>query len=153
MDYFRQHHHEQPHEVVQPSDIRDEGDFYQRPVIAYLSVYEVHRCYGGPEEGGWWYDAYEFTGVSFPFTAEQQYERNLGDDEWSGPAHTPVGLPIVTNEPTRVMLQSMRMHLASIYGDPDGKQERFSVNGGADIAFYYELQPGARETKERPRYE
>lgn len=22
-----------------------------------VNVYEVHRCYGGPEEGGWWYDA------------------------------------------------------------------------------------------------
>jgi hypothetical protein len=22
----------------------------------YFAVYEVERCYGGPEEGGWWYD-------------------------------------------------------------------------------------------------
>jgi len=28
----------------------------QKPV--YVSVYEVSRNYGGPEEGGWWYDAY-----------------------------------------------------------------------------------------------
>lgn len=25
----------------------------------YVGVYEVYRCYGGPEEGGWWYDAGE----------------------------------------------------------------------------------------------
>ena len=25
----------------------------------YVSVYEVDREYGGPEEGGWWYDNYE----------------------------------------------------------------------------------------------
>ena len=25
-----------------------------------VSTYFVQRCYGGPEEGGWWYDAYEF---------------------------------------------------------------------------------------------
>ncbi len=24
----------------------------------YVSVYEVSRCYGGPEEGGWWYDSF-----------------------------------------------------------------------------------------------
>lgn len=24
-----------------------------------VSVYRVCRCYGGPEEGGWYYDAYE----------------------------------------------------------------------------------------------
>jgi hypothetical protein len=23
----------------------------------YLNVYEVHQCYGGREEGGWWFDA------------------------------------------------------------------------------------------------
>lgn len=23
----------------------------------YVGVYEVYRCYGGPEEGGWWYDS------------------------------------------------------------------------------------------------
>jgi hypothetical protein len=22
----------------------------------YTNVYSVTRCYGGPEEGGWWYD-------------------------------------------------------------------------------------------------
>lgn len=25
----------------------------------YLSVYEVTRHYGGPEEGGWWYNLYD----------------------------------------------------------------------------------------------
>lgn len=24
-----------------------------------LTLYSVTRCYGGPEEGGWWYDWYE----------------------------------------------------------------------------------------------
>lgn len=24
--------------------------------VRYFAVYEVSRCYGGPEEGGWWYD-------------------------------------------------------------------------------------------------
>jgi len=26
---------------------------------AYLAIYHVQQCYGGPEEGGWWY----FSGV------------------------------------------------------------------------------------------
>ena len=29
-----------------------------------ISVYAVDRHYGGPEEGGWYYDVYRFTGVS-----------------------------------------------------------------------------------------
>ena len=24
----------------------------------YVNVYQVERCYGGAEEGGWWYDSY-----------------------------------------------------------------------------------------------
>lgn len=27
------------------------------PGFSFVNVYEVDRCYGGPEEGGWWYDA------------------------------------------------------------------------------------------------
>jgi hypothetical protein len=26
----------------------------------YLNVYEIDRCYGGPEEGGWYYDSGDF---------------------------------------------------------------------------------------------
>ena len=29
-------------------------------VLKFVNVYEVHRCYGGPEEGGWHYNAGEF---------------------------------------------------------------------------------------------
>ena len=37
-------------------------DFGDSAVILptkYVNVYRVERCYGGPEEGGWWYDAGE----------------------------------------------------------------------------------------------
>jgi hypothetical protein len=27
--------------------------------MVYVNVYSIERCYGGPEEGGWWYDWYE----------------------------------------------------------------------------------------------
>ena len=25
--------------------------------VSFVNVYRVERCYGGPEEGGWWYNA------------------------------------------------------------------------------------------------
>lgn len=34
----------------------DEKRHYSR-YFKYLNIYEVHQCWGGPEEGGWWYDA------------------------------------------------------------------------------------------------
>lgn len=32
-----------------------------------IAVYEVGRAYGGPEEGGWWYDCYELA-YTVPFS-------------------------------------------------------------------------------------
>lgn len=37
-----------------------EADNGQIAPVFYVSIYEVARAYGGPEEGGWWYDAYEY---------------------------------------------------------------------------------------------
>lgn len=27
----------------------------EKSISCYLSVYTIEQCYGGPEEGGWWY--------------------------------------------------------------------------------------------------
>lgn len=43
----------------------------------YLSVYRRHQCYGGPEEGGWWYDRDQLEShIAFPsrFQAEKWLE-------------------------------------------------------------------------------
>lgn len=51
--------------VLNP-DCWDEGDSWVKASVKdvvkvsseeYLNVYKVSRAYGGPEEGGWWYDA------------------------------------------------------------------------------------------------
>lgn len=63
-----------------------------------VAAYEVTRCYGGPEEGGWWYDAgdlvcsqtvldydvavalaNEWSETEFPFT-RKRYSVLGGDD-------------------------------------------------------------------------
>lgn len=45
----------------------------------YVNVYEVHRCYGGPEEGGWWFDEGHPVRTGTPFDtldeAEAEAER------------------------------------------------------------------------------
>jgi hypothetical protein len=32
---------------------------FQPPYPKYVNAYRVTQAYGGPEEGGWWYDEYE----------------------------------------------------------------------------------------------
>jgi hypothetical protein len=45
-------------------DMTPGEDGYPLPTIRYLNVYIVEREYGGPEEGGWWYDVGTPQGVS-----------------------------------------------------------------------------------------
>ena len=37
--------------------------------VRFLGIYAISRHYGGPEEGGWWYDWCEHR-ISFPVTPE-----------------------------------------------------------------------------------
>jgi hypothetical protein len=49
----------------------------------FVGVYSVDRCYGGPEEGGWWYDTGELvqsTAVSSCEEAEELRARLYGDE-------------------------------------------------------------------------
>lgn len=44
-------------------DVNPDDGPYKREIDdpgleVYVTVYEIERCYGGPEEGGWWYDDY-----------------------------------------------------------------------------------------------
>jgi hypothetical protein len=36
----------------------------------YVSVYQIENLYGGPEEGGWWYDWYTYLGAVYHETED-----------------------------------------------------------------------------------
>lgn len=171
-----EYNHDQPHEVVHESAIkyaRSGDETHKRiPVIANLCMYQLDRRYGGPEEGGWWYDTWEFTGIVFPFRAEQDYEYVEWDDEQGNPTSDEnqrfrvdwdeernkwmfwraAGLPHVLDEPTRVLLQSARTHYETIFGPTDTNYRSSVVPRGEDYRFIYEVSPGDAETRVRPRY-
>jgi hypothetical protein len=42
--------------------------------MQYVSVYEIDRCCGGPEEGGWWYDTGTLVLAQRVWTDEQAEE-------------------------------------------------------------------------------
>lgn len=48
--------------------IIDTGD------IVYVNVYDLTRHYGGPEEGGWWYDTGDLIRCYGPFHIDQAHE-------------------------------------------------------------------------------
>lgn len=95
----------------------------------YVNEYAVTREYGGPEEGGWWFDEGRFVKCHGEF-----------DDEAMGQAD---GLADALEEQER---------------DEDDRtgglgRYRYSVLGGADTVFYVEDQPGRHFPREYPRYE
>lgn len=40
--------------------------------LYYVNKYEIGRAYGGPEEGGWWYDYGLFEGCEGMFTTRKE---------------------------------------------------------------------------------
>ena len=68
--YGRYAHLERSHAVrVIIEDYNEDGENIGEPQdgeVVYFSVYEVTRHYGGPEEGGWWYDLTRLV-VTMPF--------------------------------------------------------------------------------------
>lgn len=90
----------------------------------YVSAYTVDRCYGGAEEGGWYYDWYTFVSVvaTRPTWEEARAFANLLDD--------------AQREQDR----------------EEGKRERWSVIGSADTVYIVENVPGEERSTERPYY-
>ena len=43
------------YDIPEPPEVWDGSAAFGKHAF-YLAVYEVDRAYGGPEEGGWWYD-------------------------------------------------------------------------------------------------
>jgi hypothetical protein len=91
----------------------------------FVSQYSVERCYGGPEEGGWWYDWLTFDRVVGVF-----------------PDHDDA---IYFAQSMNKAASEDRVH--------SRRPNRFSVNGGADLDFITEQTPGEARSTERPHYE
>jgi len=133
----------------------------------FMAVYEVTREYGGPEEGGWWYDWYHFTGSAIPVkstvvyyagTVDSDLDEHLvdvagfqtwADDNgdrfyWYPESYTPVNSE---------WYETAQAVLEEEYG-LEKEPSRFSMaQRGNDYAMMLEITPGYRSQLRRPRYE
>ena len=60
-------------------DIGAEYD-YDEPEPWYVNEYEASRAYGGPEEGGWWYDTGRFIACHGITPSREEADRILHRD-------------------------------------------------------------------------
>ena len=108
----------------------------------FLNVYETSRAYGGPEEGGWWYNCGEFLEClgEFKDRVEGMKARDNAFEENEREA-------------------PYRMGANSTDGcDPSGEaNDDFLMRGGrwgqGNITFALEEQKGADYPSEQPYYE
>jgi hypothetical protein len=124
------------------------NDSVEREVIEqnegpqFVSVYQVERAFGGPEEGGWWYDTYQLvdskpvaTSAAAKVVKEFLQEKYSTQNEETGPLSSSKGfesLPEGTED----------------YQIPKG----FS-GGTSEIVVLIEDTPGENTTTETPHYE
>jgi hypothetical protein len=106
----------------------------------YLSVYFVSRCYGGPEEGGWWYDDWNYQG-SIRCIDERQAQ-DLKREMEQDPALEPV----------------RNYEAYDALGDESNSSypEGYIPTGWNDGGYYkvaIEFTAGINATHEAPRYE
>lgn len=94
----------------------------------FVGAYRVTRCYGGPEEGSWWYNWMEhLASVRVPSTETNQ--RGIED----------------------TIYEAAAKQLEAEYGSGEGNI--YSVNGGYEISIEVEDAPGDQETTRKPSYE
>lgn len=93
-----------------------------------VTLYSVTRHYGGPEEGGWYYDNYELV----------EEEPSKGPMRWELAADLQVDLKEAEEQARR---------------EDRRPQGRFSVLGGADRVWCLERNRGEETDLRRPRYE
>jgi hypothetical protein len=95
--------------------------------LKWVNAYNIERCYGGPEEGGWYYDWYECK-ASCPALGETAAE-------------------IVK----LIMSKALGWEPSKYEANHGGA--RFTVNGRGDFACYIEDSEAESQSTERPFYE
>jgi hypothetical protein len=90
----------------------------------FVNAHAVDRNYGGPEEGGWWYDSGE------PLAS----------------------VPVTTEDEAATVEDRLRAILGPEFEQPHGRN-RFSVIGGADLQVTVSLEMARAWPDRRPHYE
>lgn len=124
--------------VHESEDIKDR-QAYKSPHLYYINAYAVTRHYGGPEEGGWWYNAGRPL-ASIPWAAPEALMDNEGFILWDR-------YPKYEKDIDKVK-EKLRQSLKSEeYGDI------YSMLGGQAVNIRFEKEIAKPYPEERPHYE
>lgn len=111
-------------DINEALDAKRHEEAYPDMPVRYVNAYSITRSYGGPEEGGWWYDEGEPLGSIPVKTVEQE-------------------------DAARKLLQET----VGWEPDRRNRIGRYSVNGDADFVICVEDEMATAYPEERPHYE
>jgi hypothetical protein len=114
--------------------------------VLYVNLYRVTRHYGGPEEGGWWYNAGEPL-ASVPIPGIWRSEEMPDAEVPSGWKPDTQLLPIAMDDFIREKERLMDLFVFEKWGSI------YSVRGGADIEVRSEWHVARDWPERRPHYE
>jgi len=110
----------------------------------YINAYYVTRHYGGPEEGGWWYDAGRMA-AQIPIEVDFK-DQSSDDGQYCGLFQN------MTNKSEIRVIDYVINHLYDTLGS-DAWGSISSVNGGMEIRVALEDHEAESYPAERPHYE
>lgn len=99
--------------------------------VVWVNAYRISRHYGGPEEGGWWYDWHTCI-ASMPISVSDDIEEHV--------------------DKIKAMMKEALGWEPDAYEAQHGGS-RFTVNGHSDFAVYLESSYQESETTEGQHYE
>jgi hypothetical protein len=112
----------------------------------YVNAYEVTREYGGPEEGGWYYDVHR------PIGSIPVWYPNF-EFEGEGENAVCTNAEAVDAEITRVTEEAKTLLYNALYHGYAGLHGRYSVIGDADLLIVVEEEFATYSPETRPHYE
>jgi hypothetical protein len=142
-------------------DCRPEG--YILPgstTLMYVNAYSITRHYGGPQEGGWWYNHGEPI-ASIPVRAVSkpghencyrcsQAARGEKDSEGNLITMCKWGFHLEEENPEQV--EAFKKHLTDIFAEVN-EGNIYSVLGGSELSISLQDHPGEEFPQGRPHYE
>lgn len=121
--------------------------------MLWINIYAVERHYGGPEEGGWWYDSGTPVG-SIPVELTHEEIMLLERSYWTGKDYNLDRNHLGWREVLRQATKDKAWELAEPYEElyPNTGNSS-SVLGGEDYRVAVEDEFAQAYPTERPRYE
>ena len=141
------------------------SDGYVKPgrtAFLYVNAYEVTRHYGGPEEGGGFWNNYSPI-ASIPIIADSVEGHDdscytcycarmsaTEDGDGQKPKFCKWGFQLIAKDKGQV--EMFKIHLENCYDDMR-EGSIYSVLGGTDIQICVEYHPAKQNPESKPRYE